>query len=294
MIIDGKKIASEIIAELKQQPRPKRFLAVFLIGNNPASESFVRQKEKTAKELGVDFRIYKFPEEITNDKLRKEIEKVVLGKKCGGAIVQLPLPSHLNWHYVLNAIPREKDLDVLCERALGAFYNGRNPVLPPAVGTVQKILEIMNYELEMKRVGIVGLGTLVGKPISVWLERKAQDLILLRRGSDFLALKECDLVITGVGKAGLIKPEMLKSGAGPVRSHASVFHGNPEDCGAATSNGAGVIDFGYGENDGGLAGDLDASSSLSSLSFYTPTPGGTGPILVAQLFKNFYKLTEEK
>lgn len=264
MKIDGKQIADEIIAELKQRPKPKKFLAVFLIGDDSASVSFVRQKEKTAKELSVDFRIYKFPSEITNDKLRKEILKIAGHKTCGGAIVQLPLPEHLNWHYVLNAIPLEKDVDVLGERALGAFYNGRSSSLPPAVGTVKTILRSVDYELGSKKVAIIGLGMLVGKPISLWLERKAQDLILLRKGSDFSILKQCDLVITGVGRAGLIKAEALKDGAG-------------------------VIDFGYGELEGKMAGDFCVNGA-EKLLFYTPTPGGTGPVLVTQLFENFFSL----
>ena len=96
MIIDGKKIASEVLENLKKQSAPKAFLAAFLVGNDPGSESFLKQKEKTAKELGMDFRLYKFPESITQDELRKEVLKVAEHKTCGGAIVQLPLPSHLD------------------------------------------------------------------------------------------------------------------------------------------------------------------------------------------------------
>ncbi len=139
--ISGIEIAKKIIDELKSKPKPEKILAVVLVGQNPASISFVKQKEKIAKELGVDFRIYNFPEEIKNDDLRKEAGKIALLKKVGGVIVQLPLPAHLNPQYVLNIIPREKDIDVLGERALGAFYAGRNIVLPPSVGVVIEIIE---------------------------------------------------------------------------------------------------------------------------------------------------------
>src|SRR3989344_8775560 len=154
MIINGKKIAEEIIAELKQKPVPKRFFAVFLVGNDSTSASFVRQKEKTAKALGIDFRIYSYPKEITNDKLRKEISRVALSKRCGGALVQLPLSSHLNRHYILNVIPREKDIDVLGERALGSFYAGRNLVLPPAVGVVEELLSIVKCQTSNVKIAI--------------------------------------------------------------------------------------------------------------------------------------------
>ena len=144
-IIDGKKIAEKIIENLKTRPAPKKIFAAVLIGNNKISESFLKQKEKIAKELEVDFRIYRFPDssagELKNDDLRKEVGRIALMKKVGGVIVQLPLPENLNAQYILNAIPREKDIDVLGERALGAFYADRNPVLPPAVETIIEILK---------------------------------------------------------------------------------------------------------------------------------------------------------
>lgn len=289
MKMDGKKIAQQIIAALNQKPTPKKFLAVFLIGDDSASVSFIKQKENIGKELGIDFRLYKYPEGIKNDELREKVRKTTQHKTCGGALVQLPLPSHLNKHYILNVVPREKDVDVLGERALGAFYAGRNPVLPPSVGTVEKILKATSYQLKAKKVAVIGAGLLVGKPISMWLEDKAGELAVFTNKTESLSdkLKDYDLVISGAGKAGLIKPEYLKKGAG-------------------------VIDFGCDMAYGEVRGDFDASDlkanrphRLSSASagavssqlkagFYTPTPGGTGPILVAQLFENFYILNERR
>jgi methylenetetrahydrofolate dehydrogenase (NADP+)/methenyltetrahydrofolate cyclohydrolase len=267
MVIDGRKIASEVLENLKKKEGPKRFLAVFLVGNDPGSESFIKQKEKIAKELGVDFRLYRFPENISQDELRKEISKVAEHKTCGGAIVQLPLPPHVNRQYVLNAVPREKDVDVLGERALGAFYAGRNPVLPTAVSVLEEILRDMNYEMKDKKVAVVGLGFLIGKPISEWLKKKCAELYLLDSRSDLGILKSADLVILGTGQAGLVKPEMVK-------------------------NGAMVVDFGYSMVNGRVSGDFEAPSGETNV-VYTPTPGGTGPILVRKLFENFFKLNEK-
>ncbi|MBU6500507.1 MAG: bifunctional 5,10-methylenetetrahydrofolate dehydrogenase/5,10-methenyltetrahydrofolate cyclohydrolase [Patescibacteria group bacterium] len=261
--INGKEIAAGIIERLKLMPKPTKFFGIILVGNDQSSVSFIKQKEKTAKELGVDFRIYKFPPEMKNDELRDEVRKLAEHTTCGGVVVQLPLPEHLNSQYVINVIPREKDVDVLGERSLGAFYAGRNPVLPPAVGVVEEILKTQNYDLKNSSVAVVGLGPLVGKPISMWLVKKVAGLFLVHRGSDFSELKKADLVITGVGSAGLIKPGMLKLGTG-------------------------VIDFGYDNN----KGDLDSTDMETG--WHTPTPGGTGPILVAKVFENFYKLNEEK
>ena len=273
MIVDGKKIADDALERLAALPAPKKFCAAVLVGDNAASLSFLKQKEATAKRIGVDFRLYRFQEEIKNDVVRREIGKIVAHKTCGGAIIQLPLPGHLDRHYVLNVVPPEKDIDVLGERALGAFYTGRGKVLPPAVGVVESICEAQKYDYGMRCVAIIGVGLLIGRPIANWMMCRAKETILLRNKSDFSLLKYADLVITGVGKANLIKPDMLKAGAA-------------------------VIDFGYDGGVSAMRGDFDYSQ-LSAVSnqepvFYTPTPGGTGPILVAKLFENFYHLNAGK
>jgi len=272
-IIDGRKIAVEIIEKLKGKPKPEKFLAAFLVGENLASVSFLKQKEKVAHLLGIDFRIYKFEEQITQDKLRKEVLKIANHKTCGGVIIQLPLPTHINAQYVMNVIPREKDVDVLGERALGAFYAGRNFILPPAVSVVEEILKNQNIILSEKRVAVVGLGNLVGKPIATWLKGKVSDLCLLDKGSDYSLLKDADVVILGTGQPHLISQEMLKENTL-------------------------VIDFGYGMKDGKICGDFNISQPTTNNQqqttiSYTPTPGGTGPILVAKLFENFLILVEK-
>ena len=180
-IIDGKKISQEIIDKLKSLPIPQKIFAAILVGNNPQSESFLKQKEKVAKELGIDFRLYKFSDNLKNDDLRKEVLKIALLKKVGGVIAQLPLPEHINKHYVLNVIPREKDVDVLGERALGAFYNGRNLVLPPSVGVIDEILQTINYKLQTVSVAVIGRGFLIGKPIAIWLMDKTKELVVFGR-----------------------------------------------------------------------------------------------------------------
>lgn len=284
--IDGRAIAQNIIENLKKQEVPKKIFAAVQVGENAVSENFLRQKENLAKELGVDFRVHRFPDTITNDELRKEVGKISTLKKVGGVIVQLPLPSmrmtygesaHMNSkslgrepYYVLNAIVREKDVDVLGERALGAFYNDRNIVLSPAVSTLQDVLHVSRLALHDSKVAVVGLGFLIGKPISVWLMKRCKELYLLDKESDLKILKEADLVIVGVGAPGLIKPEMLKDGAG-------------------------VIDFGCSVVDGKIRGDFNCDMSHVACDkgqggFYTPTPGGTGPILVAKILENFYEL----
>ena len=276
MIIDGKKIARQIIEGLKKKSKLKKFLAAILVGDDPASISFLKRKEKTAKEVCIDFRLYKYPASIKNDELRKEILKIANHKTCGGVIIQLPLPKHINKHVCLNVIPREKDIDVLGERALGAFYTNRNPVLPPAVGVVERIIQNSlagqaKIEIRDLKVIVIGRGLLVGKPISVWLINKVAELTVFSSSTKNLRrkLKSADIIISGVGKANLFNSEDLK-----------------ED--------ALIIDFGYSTDEAGkLHGDFSlADQQTSKLVNYTPTPGGTGPILVTQLLENFYTLVE--
>lgn len=276
MKIDGKIIASEILGNLKTLPIPKKFLAGILVGENIASQKFLEQKQKTADEAGVDFRIYKFSSDISSDELRKEVLKISSHKTCGGIIIQLPLPGQINEQYILNVVPPNKDVDVLGARALGGFYTGRSKILPPAVAVVEEILKKFPVNLESSIVAVIGAGRLIGKPIASWLLGKARELVVLDKGSDYGALKRADIVISGTGVPNLIKGGMLKEGVG-------------------------VIDFGYGkDSDGKTHGDLDYSSFLSSSGyslapmFYTPTPGGTGPVLVAKIIENFYKLNSEK
>lgn len=274
MKIDGKKIAQVILFELKSKPIPEKFLAIFLVGSDPASVSFINQKEKFAKELGVDFRLYKYDESITNDELREKMRKVVSAKKCGGAVLQLPLPKHLNPNYLINIITPNKDVEVLSERTLGSFHDGRSKILPPSVAVIDEIFKYLNIDVaSLKSIVVVGQGQLVGKPVTTWFLGKIPQVHALDKKSDFSVLKNTDLAVLGTGDALLFKASMFKKGCG-------------------------VIDFGYGtDKQGKIGGDFDPDSlqetGVDYLRFYTPTPGGTGPVLVACLFKNFYVLNSK-
>lgn len=268
----GKELSKEIIGRLKAQPVPKKIFAAVLVGDDPSSVHFVAQKGKLAKSLGIDFRTYRLPPELKNDGLRKAVRALAGKGPVGGVIVQLPLPHHVNPRYVLNAVPPEKDVDVLSERALKLFYANKSPILPPAVGTVEEILRTTNFELRTAKVAVIGQGLLVGKPVTHWLEGKAKEVVTFRSANENMRerLKEFDVVISGVGKAGLFSADDVEDGA---------F----------------VIDFGWGAVNGKISGDFNPSPQLPITNYqllrYTPTPGGTGPILVAKLLENFYTLT---
>lgn len=268
-IIDGRAIAKEILERLKKQPTPKKFLAAILVGDDPSSASFIRQKEKVGEELGVDFQLHKFPATITESELKSEIEKIIIDENCGGLLVQLPLPQHINRQNILDGVTLEKDVDVLGAEAFKAFLVGENKIHPPAVAVVEEIISQLKINLAESRVAVIGLGLLVGKPISLFLENKVLELKTFHRSSGDVKtqLKEFDVVISGAGSACLFSAEDLGSKAV-------------------------VIDFGYDEYKGKMSGDFDSITAGESNVQYTPTPGGTGPVLVAKLYENFYTLQE--
>ena len=278
MIIDGKNISEKIIARLVALPRPAKFFGAVLVGDDPSSLNFLKQKERVAKELGIEFRLYQLPSTITTDELRREIGRLAKPKNCGGFIVQLPLPAAINRHYALNAIPKEKDADCLSEASLGAFYTERGVIVPPSVATVEEILKLehvllnVGHKLRDLKVVMVGAGFLIGKPIGFWLQNQVSELVVLDATVKNLHAKlgDADIVISGAGQAHLFGARQLKEGAV-------------------------VIDFGFSQAIGAdgrknISGDFDPAGAEEKNINYTRTPGGTGPILVAELFENFYKL----
>lgn len=262
MLIDGKKIAENIISSLRSLPKPDRMLAAVLVGDNAQAKSFLRQKERIAQELAIPFHLYQFDESIPETELVKEVQNLGADPEIGGIIVQLPLPPHYNRNVILEAINPKKDIDAMTPES-------RKFVLPLPVEVVKDVLCAVNGAenseefLKDKIVAVVGRGFLVGKPIMDWLDAAGIKYSLFHSKSDLGDLKYADVIITGVGKGGLITPEILK-------------------------NDVGVIDFGYDLVEGKIKGDFSPDENFSG--WYTPTPGGTGPVLVAEIFKNFYKL----
>ncbi|MGC8775774.1 MAG: tetrahydrofolate dehydrogenase/cyclohydrolase catalytic domain-containing protein [Minisyncoccia bacterium] len=275
MKINGKKIAAELLENLKNKINlleKNKFFGAVIVGQNKESLNFLKQKQQIAEKLKIDFRIYNLEENITTDQLRKEIHRLSTPKTCGGFIVQLPLPAHINTNYVLNVIPKQKDVDLLSEHSLGAFYTGRSKILPPAVLTIKEILNRQKIETLNLKVAVIGFGSLVGKPIAFWLLDKTKEIrVFTSKDKDLESeLKNYDLIVSGVGKAGLFSAKHLK-------------------------NNAVVIDFGYDFNENNkIFGDFNPDQAEEKNIIYTPTPGGTGPILVLKLFENFYNLNLEK
>ena len=274
MIIDGKQLSSEIIEELKKEREliPKKIrLAVVLVGNDPASLSFIKQKEKVAKELNIDFRLYQYPETIKTKELRKKISEISRVTYNRGVVIQLPLPASINSQVVLNAILPLKDPDILSEKSLGGFYVNRLKILPPVVEAIKFLLEKYQINPEGKNVLIIGRGQLVGKPVGLWFIHQRATVTVANSQTKNLEnlLKTAEIIVSSVGLPGLIKGEMIQKGAI-------------------------IFDAAVVSEAGKLVGDCDFESAKEKASLITPVPGGLGPLVVAFLFKNLLEMVKNQ
>ncbi len=273
IIVDGKSLAEEILENLKEKRKNYGDLRVvsFLIGKDKEKESFLKIKQKFAQKLNIDFRIYEIEnyENLSRKKLRKYISQIVKSDLVHGALIQLPLPQKFKTQYFLNAIPPKKDIDSLSSKMLGRFFTDTYIIRPPAVETLDFIKRKYNLEFTGKIALTLGYGRLVGKPISHYLAKEGATVIISQSKTRDLNyfLKEADIVVSGVGKANLV-----------------------EEC----KEGAILIDFGYENINGKIYGDINFEKLKDKAYLITPTPGGTGPILVAKLFENLFKLLEFK
>ncbi len=267
MIVDMK----QEIAKLKRPPK----LAAVLVGDIGGSRKFLELKKSVAEKIGIDFKIYEFPENITTRQLRKKVSEIAKVKTNDAVIVELPLPKHINAQYILNAIPESKDADVLSQKSQGSFFArldsakraGKNKILPPAVEAVKVIFEKNNIVVNGKNCAVFGYGLLVGKPVSHWLGQVGATMTIINEftKSPEIFSKNADIVISGVGKPGLITADMVKEGAM-------------------------VIDFGYGSLDGKIVGDVDFAGVSPKAALITPVPGGVGPIVVVAVLKSLLTL----
>lgn len=261
MIIDGRKIAQKILEEVKNkvQKSGKNFrLAAVLVGESQELKKFVELKKKAVEEVGIEFRAYEFPENITNNKLCEELNKISKVKTTNGVLIELPLPNHLNTQYLLNTIPEEKDIDVLSEKSQGKFYVGKSKILPPSAEVVKQIFEEYNVDPKGKTAAVFGYGLLVGKLVSHWLINQGATVTVITEHTKEpeKISREADMIVSGAGKPNLITEDMAKEGVI-------------------------IIDFGK---------DIDFSTVSKKALLITPPVGGVGPVVVAAVLKNLVDL----
>ncbi len=266
MIIDGKAIAEDMYEALGKRrtlfAEPIR-LGIVVVGHNLVIESFVGMKVKAATRLGVEMVRTSVSESVTTDDVVREIQK--LGETTDAVIVQLPLPKHVDINSALSAVPKEKDVDALNP----TIPEGERLVHAPVALAVVEILKRNNIKIEGARTVVVGAGRLVGKP-SAWLLKSLGanvSLFTLQQGS-IEDLKDADIVVSGAGNPGFIKPEHLKEGVA-------------------------LIDAGTSELKKKLHGDADPACAEKA-SVFTPVPGGVGPVAVAMIFRNLFDLVDKR
>ncbi len=267
VLLDGRKIANDILVQLKTENSQLPFQPVFcdvLVGDNPVSLSYVKIKGRTAEAVGLKFIMQQLPENIPQADLINKISELNQIENMCGLIVQLPLPPHLNRQAVLDAIDPRLDVDCLGKR-------GYAPLIPPTAAAVMSLVGELPDNLKSGHFVIVGQGQLVGKPVSFLLKQRNYKVIVADRATPNLSTltKTADVLISGTGQANLITADFVKPGAA-------------------------VIDAGTAEMDGGIVGDVDFESLKNIAGYVSPVPGGVGPLTVAMLLKNVVEVAKKK
>ncbi|HEX7651294.1 MAG TPA: bifunctional 5,10-methylenetetrahydrofolate dehydrogenase/5,10-methenyltetrahydrofolate cyclohydrolase [Candidatus Paceibacterota bacterium] len=273
MIVDGRAIAGEIIASTRERVaafgRALRLVAIAADGS-AATASYLRIKKVQALKAGIEMQVVDLAADAKGLYIAASV--TAAAEAADAVIVQLPLPAGVEAKTVLNAIPLDKDADVLSDAARTRFNHGAfmhpEPMLPPVVAAMKTILERAGAGVNGARAVVVGNGWLVGEPCAAWLTQQgAAVTVLTRESADFAqALAAADLIVSGAGSPGLIKPGMVKQGVI-------------------------IIDAGTSESNGAIVGDADpACAGVASV--FTPVPGGVGPVAVACLFQNAITLAE--
>ncbi|MBI4049560.1 MAG: bifunctional 5,10-methylenetetrahydrofolate dehydrogenase/5,10-methenyltetrahydrofolate cyclohydrolase [Candidatus Doudnabacteria bacterium] len=277
IIVDGKTIADQITQGLK--PRVESLkkkgitpaLAAVIVGNDQASHTYVRKKSETAQLLGITFFKFAYPASVTKQELIAEIEKIQSENKLHGLIIQLPVPEELwaDTRELANHIKIDIDVDCLSHLALGRVMMNESPLIPPTPGAILDILKHHEVDLKGMEICLVGRGALIGKPLAVILANYPVTLTVCGRATKDLAslTKRADIIITGVGKKDLVTGSMVKKGAV-------------------------VVDAGVCFVGGKMYGDIEFKTVSAKASLVTPTPGGVGPITVANLLANTVKVAE--
>lgn len=263
MILNGTEIAGRLETALRARISLLGFtptLLVIQVGNDMASEKFLAMKEKFGTRIGVKVLRRRF-EEATTESLIEALRATEEDSSINGVVVQLPLPQEIDTNAVLKALHPAKDVDGL----------GETPrVMPPVAGAVAEILHAGQVELVGRFAVIVGYGRLVGKPVTQWLVDQGAKIHVVDKDTPDIETytRQADILVSGVGVPGLIKPDLIRSGVI-------------------------LVDAGTSESAGKLVGDIDPLC-YEKASLYTPVPGGVGPVTVAVLFQNLLQLIERQ
>lgn len=269
-IIDGKRIAQDIkdevargVRELKEKRGITPGLAVAIIGEDPASQVYVRGKEKACQEVGIYSEKHALPESVSQGELLSLIAQLNRDNKIHGILVQLPLPGHIDEDRIIDAIDPKKDVDGFHPINVGNLFIGKPTFLPCTPHGIIELLKRSGVEIEGKNAVVVGRSNIVGKPVSILLlQENATVTMCHSRTADLGAeTRRADILVAAVGRPEVIKADMVKGGVA-------------------------VIDVGVNRVEGRLVGDVAFEEVSRKASAITPVPGGVGPMTIAMLMKN--------
>lgn len=273
-LLDGKRVAAEIRRELREKVanmKQKPALAVVLVGNDPASEVYVKGKIKACEEVGILSYSYRLPEASTQKEVEKLVASLVKKKAIHGILVQLPLPKGLNADKILNLIPPEKDVDGFSPVNFGKIALGEDGVSACTPQGVMELLSRYGIEVAGKRAVVVGRSKIVGRPLAMLLLNRDATVTICHSKTENLK-EEClkaDILIAAIGKERFITADMIKDDAI-------------------------VVDVGINRNENGkLYGDVDFDNVKEKSAYITPVPGGVGPMTIAMLMKNTVDAAEK-
>ena len=278
-IIDGKALSEKVLkeiekehSELEKKVGRKAGLAVIIVGENPASQIYVRNKIRACEKVGFHSETIRLDENITEENLLLEIEKLNNNSNIDGILVQLPIPKHIDGLKIINAISAEKDVDGFHTTNIGKMMIGdETGFLPCTPAGVVHMFEEYNINLEGKDVLVIGQSNIVGKPMTLLLIKKRATVQVCNSKTKNLSekLQKADVIVAAAGSPKLIKATDVKEGVV-------------------------IIDVGINRVDGKLCGDVDFEEVSKKASFITPVPGGVGPMTIAILIKNTFKSYKQK
>lgn len=274
-LMDGRKVSKEILLSLSHEINRMKLdhihpkLVVILVGKNPASLSYIKQKQQACVDTGIEWEQFDYETDITTDELIEKINELNADDTVHGILVQLPLPSHIFTPRVIESIDHKKDVDGFTAYNLGnAFLGEKYEELAPCTPQgIIKLLEYYQVPIEGKEIVVVGRSNIVGKPLANMLLNRNATVTICHSHTKNLAehTKRADILCVAIGKAKFITADMVKEGAS-------------------------VIDVGTNKMENGkLCGDTDYNDVLKKASYITPVPGGVGPMTVACLMLNTVK-----
>ena len=266
-VINGRELADQMQAEIQKdvekmtQQGIQPGLVVLLVGENPASQTYVRNKERAAAKIGILSKVEKLPETISEEELLAEIDKYNQDSRFHGILVQLPLPKHIDEEKILLAIDPKKDVDGFHPMNLGRLFVGKPEMIPCTPYGIMKMFEAYDIDLTGKRAVVIGRSNIFGKPMAQLLLMKNATVTIAHSKTEHLAevAKEADILVVAIGRGHFVTKEFVKPGAV-------------------------VIDVGMNRNqEGKLIGDVAFDEVSEIASYITPVPKGVGPMTITML-----------